>query len=83
MAPLWQPRRQLWEMAAQASHLSLSTFVLQAARERAEELLADRVAVTLAPKAAAAFEIALQAPAEVSMRLADALRHPAKFSWLD
>ena len=75
--------KRLLEMAAQASHLNLSAFVLQAARDRAEELLADRVALTLSPEAAVAFEAALQAPAQVNTRLAEALRRPATFAWLD
>lgn len=75
--------KRLLEKAAQASHLNLSAFVLQAARERAEELLADRATLTLSPEAAAAFEAALQAPAQANTRLAEALRRTAKFTWLD
>lgn len=70
------------EQAAAAMHLNLSAFVLQAAQERAEEVLAERSVIALRPSAAAAFARALAEPATVNARLAAALRRPRKFSWL-
>lgn len=71
------------EQAAAAAHLSLSAFVLQAAQARAEEVLAQRPLISLAPEAAAAFARALAEPAAVNTRLAAALSRPRKFDWLD
>ncbi|WP_412753948.1 DUF1778 domain-containing protein [Krasilnikovia sp. M28-CT-15] len=71
------------EAAASVAHLNLSTFVLQAARLMADQVLADREVIHLSPDAAAAFEEALTRPAQVNERLAAALERPAKFSWLD
>jgi uncharacterized protein (DUF1778 family) len=71
------------EQAAAASHLTLSTFVLQAAQLRAEEILGQRPMITLTPNAAAAFSRALAEPAAVNDRLAAALKRRRKFSWLD
>lgn len=71
------------ERAAAAAHLNVSAFVLQAAAFRAEEVLAERQSIGLTPQAAAAFTEALEGPANVNQRLADALRRPRKFAWLD
>lgn len=71
------------EEAADSAHLSVSAFVLQAAEERAEEVLADRRLIQLSPEAAAAFELALARPGVVNQRLASALERPQKFAWLD
>jgi uncharacterized protein (DUF1778 family) len=71
------------EEAASAAHLSVSAFVLQAANQAADDLLAERRTVHLSPSAAAAFAEALSRPARVNERLATALKHPKKFSWLD
>jgi uncharacterized protein (DUF1778 family) len=71
------------EQAAEAAHLSVSSFVLQAAELRAEEVLAERAMITLSPASAKAFAEALARPAAVNERLAEALRRPKKFSWLD
>lgn len=71
------------EDAASEAHLSVTAFVLQAANRAADEVLADREIIRLSPDAASAFTEALQRPARVNERLAEALRHPAKFSWLD
>jgi uncharacterized protein (DUF1778 family) len=71
------------EEAAAVAHLNLSTFVLQAAQLRAEEILGERTMITLQPNAAAAFSRALAEPASVNERLAAALGRPQKFSWLD
>ncbi|MBA3808857.1 MAG: DUF1778 domain-containing protein [Solirubrobacterales bacterium] len=71
------------ERAAAASHLNVSAFVLQAAAFRAEEILAERQSIRLTPQAAEAFGEALDAPASVNERLANALECPRKFTWLD
>lgn len=75
--------KALLERAAAASHLSVSSFVVQAAAQKAEEVLAERPSIRLSPAAAAAFSKALGQPAEVNDRLAAALRRTRKFSWLD
>jgi uncharacterized protein (DUF1778 family) len=71
------------ERAAAASHLNVSAFVLQAAAFRAEEILAERQSIRLTPQAAEAFSQALDEPASVNERLAEALERPRKFTWLD
>ena len=75
--------KHLLERAAAATHLNVSAFVLQAAAARAEEVLAARQSIRLSPKAAAAFSEALERPAQVNERLAQALLRPRAFSWLD
>ena len=75
--------KALLERAAAASHLNVSSFVVQAAALRAEEVLAERSSIRLSPDAAAAFSKALEQPAEVNDRLAAALHRTLKFSWLD
>ncbi len=75
--------KQLIERAAEASHLSASAFVLHAAATRAEEVLAERQTIRLSEDAALAFMEALERPAKVSDRLAESLRRPRKFRWLD
>jgi uncharacterized protein (DUF1778 family) len=75
--------KRLLEEAADAMHLSVSAFVLQAAAQEAEAVIGDRQLIRLAPNAAAAFSVALERPAQVSERLAAALSRPRKFRWLD
>lgn len=75
--------KRLFEEAASAAHLTVSAFVLQAAARRAEELLAERQLIKLSRAAAAAVSEALEQPARVNERLAEALSRPRKFSWLD
>lgn len=75
--------KRLLERAATAAHLSVSAFVVQSAAMRAEEILAERQTIRLSAAAATAFTHALEEPATVNDRLADALRRPRKFSWLD
>jgi uncharacterized protein (DUF1778 family) len=75
-------KRRLADAAAE-SHLSVSAFVLQFALRAADEVLADREAIRLDPQAAAAFSAALASPARVNERLAEALRRPTDFTWLD
>lgn len=75
--------KALLERAAAASHLNVSSFVVQAAALKAEEVLAERFSIRLSPEAASAFSEALERPAEVNDRLAAALRRARKFSWLE
>jgi uncharacterized protein (DUF1778 family) len=75
--------KRLFERAAAAAHLSVSAFVVQSAAMRAEEMLAERQTIRLSESAAAAFSHALEQPATVNERLAEALRRPRKFRWLD
>jgi uncharacterized protein (DUF1778 family) len=75
--------KALLERAAAASHLNVSAFVVQAAAAKAEEILAERSSIRLSQQAALAFTEALERPAQVNDRLAQALRRKRKFSWLD
>ncbi len=75
--------KALLERAAAAAHVNVSAFVVQAAASRAEEVLAERSSIHLSPHAAAAFNRALDQPAEVNDRLARVLRRERRFSWLD
>lgn len=75
--------KQQLEIAASTSHLSLSAFVLQAARDRAAEVMADRALVALDEESADAFLAALEAPSRVNDQLLDALQRPVKVDWLD
>ena len=75
--------KRLLEQAAQSAHLSVSAFVLQAASQQAERLLAERQTITLSPDAAEAFAKALSQPAAVSERLRAALGRTQKFRWID
>ena len=70
--------KRLLELAADAAHLSVSAFVLAAAAQQAETLLAERQTMTLNPEAAAAFAESLARPAQVNKRLR-ALARPQKF----
>ncbi len=74
--------KQRLERAAEAAHQSVSAFVVQAAELHAEQVLADRLVIALGAPAAEVFAAALQRPAQVNERLADALVRPAGFSWL-
>jgi len=73
----------LLERAAAAAHLNVSAFVLQAAAARAEEVLAERTSIVLSASAAKAFNEALDEPAQVNERLAQALKRTRTFTWLD
>lgn len=75
-------KRRLEEAAGEA-HLTVTAFVLQAASQAADDLLAERETINLSSAAAAAFEKALTRPAQVSERLAAALSRPSTFGWLD
>jgi uncharacterized protein (DUF1778 family) len=76
-------RKHLLERAADATHQNVSAFVLQAAAQHAEEVLAERNLITLPPQAAQAFSDALAQPATVNDRLAAALDRPRGFRWVD
>jgi len=75
-------KRRLEEAAA-AAHLTMSAFVLQAASDRADEILAERSRIPLSPAAADAFAEALAAPSRLNERLAAALDRTARVEWLD
>ncbi|HLG71135.1 MAG TPA: DUF1778 domain-containing protein [Chloroflexota bacterium] len=70
------------EEAAEAAHLSVSAFVLQAAEQRADELLLERQLIRLSPAAAEAFEDALSRPPMFNEQLGRALLRPPEFRWL-
>jgi uncharacterized protein (DUF1778 family) len=74
--------KRLLEQAAAAAHLSVSAFVLRAAAQEAESVLADRPLISMSPRAARAFSDALERPGRVNKRLADALGRRRKFGWL-
>jgi uncharacterized protein (DUF1778 family) len=76
-------RKQLLERAADATHQNLSAFVLQAAAQRAQEVLSERAVIDLSPQAAQAFSDALAQPATVNERLTAALDRPRGFRWVD
>lgn len=75
--------KRLLERAAEASHVSVSAFVLQSAAAQAADVLAERQLIELSPDAATAFIEALERPATVNRRLATALKRQRKFRWLD
>lgn len=75
--------KRLLERAAEASHLSVSAFVLQSAAAQAADVLAERQLVELSPGAASAFTRALDEPATVNQRLASALSRSRRFRWID
>jgi uncharacterized protein (DUF1778 family) len=75
--------KRLLEEAADAAHLSTSAFVLQAASQRAEEILAERTLIRLNAEGAGVFAEALTRPAQVNLRLRTALERPVKVEWLD
>ena len=75
--------KRLLELAAAAAHASVSAFVVSAAAERAEYVLAERTIVRLAPAAAEAFSLALNEPGRVDERLAAALGRPPGFRFVD
>jgi len=75
--------KRLLERAAEASHVSVSAFVLQSATVQAASVLADRRLIELSAEAAAAFSEALEQPAAINRRLAAALKRPQTFRWFD
>lgn len=75
--------KRLLERAAEASHVSVSAFVLQSEAAQAADVLAERQFIELSPGASTAFTEALDEPATVNQRLASALERPREFRWLD
>jgi uncharacterized protein (DUF1778 family) len=75
--------KRLLERAADASHLSVSAFVVAAAAERAESVLAERQVVALSAAGAEAFSVALSRPGQVNERLASALGRQRGFRFVD
>ena len=65
------------ELAA-AARQTVSSFVLQAAQQRADEVLADRAVIQLSQAAPETFVEALERPASVNERLNQTLRSPKK-----
>ncbi|MDR1449610.1 MAG: DUF1778 domain-containing protein [Propionibacteriaceae bacterium] len=75
-------KRQL-EEAASLEGLTVSSFVLQAAQSRAEQVLAERSLIQLTGLQAEAFLAAMARPAEVNKRLRRTLAAPRRFEWID
>jgi len=65
------------QSAAQASHKTVSDFVLESALARADSVLADRQVFRLDARRWAAFMAALDAPPRPRPRLARLLREPS------
>ena len=63
--------------AAEASHKTVSDFVLESALGRADTILAERHVYRLDAKQWAAFQAALDAPPKARPRLARLLREPS------
>lgn len=63
--------RELFAMAAEESRQTLTQFLVESGRERAERLLADRVRFRLDDESWRALEAALERPAEVKPELAE------------
>lgn len=68
----------LFRRAAAVSGETLSEFLVEGGRERAERLLADRRRFVLAPDAWAAFTEALDRPAAASPALVELLSRPPR-----
>ncbi len=75
--------KRLLEEAGSAAHQSISAFVLHAATNQAEALMAERLVISLSPGAAEVLAEALEVPAQVNDRLAEALGRKRNFTWLD
>lgn len=75
-------KRHLEEAASEIG-MTLSTFVLHAARERATEIFAQRAVIRLSPEAASAFDAALSRPAEINHRLSETLQRSRKVRWIE
>lgn len=69
--------KRVLRSAAEASHKSLSEFVLESALARADSILADRQIFRLDAKQWSAFMAALDAPPKPRPRLARLLREPS------
>ena len=75
--------KRLLEQAAASARLSVSAFVLRAASQEAESVLAERPLIGLDAGAAEAFRSALDQPGRMNQRLAAALGRRDKLRWLD
>jgi len=75
--------KRLLEQAAASTHLSVSAFVLRAASQEAESVLAERPLIGLSAEAADAFRTALERPGRLNKRLSDALGRRGTIRWLD
>jgi uncharacterized protein (DUF1778 family) len=62
--------RALFDRAASAQHESLSQFLVESGRERAERLLADRAAFRISPENWDVLVAAMDRPAQVRPELA-------------
>lgn len=69
--------RDLIDRAAQAGGKNRTDFILDAARQAAEDALLDRTAISVDPDAYAAFLARLDAPAQPNERLVRTMRTPA------
>jgi len=65
---------ELFRSAAAATHESLSEFLVESGRERAERVLADRIRFTLSASDWRAFTTALDRPAREVPAVVDLLR---------
>lgn len=72
--------KRLVEEAAQATHMTASAFVLQAALRSAQDVLADQTRFVLAPDQWSAFTAALNRPAHEIGALERAASKPSPFS---
>lgn len=75
-------KRRLEEAAA-ASHLSLTAFVVQAASQQADQVLADQAVIQLSPEAAKNFLEVLDSPSDFNEVLYKAMHRPVRTEWLD
>ena len=67
---------ELFRNAAAAAHESLSEFLVESGRERAERLLADRTRFVLSPAQWRKFTAALDQPAREIPELVELFRRP-------
>jgi uncharacterized protein (DUF1778 family) len=67
---------ELFRSAAAAAHESLSEFLVESGRERAERVLADRTRFVLSSAQWRAFTAALDRPARESPAVVELLRRP-------
>lgn len=67
---------ELFRSAAAATHESLSEFLVESGRERAERVLADRTRFVLSPAAWKEFTAALDSTAVVVPELVELFRRP-------
>jgi uncharacterized protein (DUF1778 family) len=72
--------KSLVEEAAEATSMSASAFVMQAALRSAQEVLADQTRFTLQPETWARFTDLLNRPAREIPALRQAARRPSPFS---